>query len=169
MRQLHDFIHTVASQWLGEGRPLLSAKSISETLKAEVGRKVSVKVVRQVLKKELRLSFLKTKKLHPQANSVKVLVQRQQYALTLLRLMEHGKRVINIDETWLNETSFVRKVWAKKGGEGNLQLRAVAPRLSLIAALDTEGKVWFSLAHATTNSDVIALFLHKLVDALDSE
>ena len=47
--------------------------------------------------------------------------------------------MINIDETWLNETSFVRKVWSKKGGQGNLQLNAVSPRLSLIAALDTDG------------------------------
>ena len=78
----------------------------------------------------------------------------------MLQLMEHGKRIINIDETWLNETSFVRKVWAKKGGEGNLQLHTVTPRLSLIAALDTEGKVWFSLAHANSNSDMIAVFLH---------
>ena len=83
---------------------------------------MSEKLVRHVLKKELRLSFLKTKKLHPLANSVKVLVQRQQYALTLLRLLEEGKRVINIDETWLNETSFVRRVWAKKDGDGNLRL-----------------------------------------------
>ena len=73
--------------------------------------------------------------------------------------MMHGKRVINIDETWLNETSFVRKVWAKKVGQGNLQLHTVSPRLSLIAALDTDGKVWFSLTHATTNSDMIALFI----------
>ena len=67
----------------------------------------------------------------------------------LLKLMEHGMRVINVDETWLNETSFVRKVWAKKAGEGNLQLHTVSPRLSLIAALDTDGKVWFSLALLT--------------------
>ena len=77
--------------------------------------------------------------------------------------------MINIDETWLNETSFVRKVWAKKGGQGNLRLNAVSPRLSLIAALDTDGKVWFCLSHATTNSDVIAAFLKHLVDVIDLE
>ena len=98
-----------------------------------------MKLVRQVLKKDLGLSYLKTKKLNSKANSVKALAQRQQYALTLLSILERGKRVINIDETWLNETSFVRRVWAKKGGHGNLQLNTVSPRLSLIAALDTNG------------------------------
>jgi hypothetical protein len=166
---LRKVIHKTVLKWINEGWPLLNAKQISKAVKAEMDCKVSIKVVRKVLKNELGFRFLKTKKLHPQANSVKVLVQRQQYAITLLRLMELGRRVINIDETWINETSFDRKVWAKKGGEGNLHLRAVTPRLSLIAALDTDGKVWFSLAHATTNSDVIALFLHQLVRALDSE
>ena len=39
----------------------------------------------------------------------------------------------------------------------------------MIAALDTDGRVWFSLAHATTDSNVIALFLQQLVRALDDE
>ena len=55
----------------------------------------------------------------------------------MVDLLAQRKRVINIDETWLNETSFVRKIWASKGGKGNLILRAVQPRISMIAALDT--------------------------------
>ena len=98
-----------------------------------------MKLVRRILKEDLGLSFLKTKKLNSHANSIKALAQRQQYAITLLSLLERGKRVINIDETWLNETSFIRRVWAKKRGHGNLQLNTVSPRLSLIAALDTDG------------------------------
>ena len=77
----------------------------------------------------------------------------------MLELLEQGTRIINIDETWLNETSFIRNVWTDKKGFGNTRLNTVSPRLSMIAALDTDGKVWFSLAHAATDSDVIALFL----------
>ena len=32
----------------------------------------------------------------------------------MIDLMSQGKRVINIDETWINETSFVRKTWAQR-------------------------------------------------------
>ena len=39
----------------------------------------------------------------------------------------------------------------------------------MIAALDNNGNVWFSLAHATTDRDVIALFLNQLVKMLDAE
>ena len=82
-------------------------------------------------------------------------------------LLQQKKRIINIDETWLNETGYVRKVWATRTGSGNMHLKAVTPRLSMITALDTEGRAWFSLAHATTNSDVILLFLNHLIKQLD--
>lgn len=39
----------------------------------------------------------------------------------------------------------------------------------MIAALDTDGRVWFSLAHATTDSDVIMLFWRRLTYQLDIE
>lgn len=67
----------------------------------------------------------------------------------------------------MNETSFIRKVWAGKKGEGNTSLNPITPRLSMIAALDTNGTVWFCLSHASTDSNVIALFLKHLTDALD--
>lgn len=39
----------------------------------------------------------------------------------------------------------------------------------MIAALDTEGQVWFTLSHSNTDSNMMALFLHHLIIALDSE
>ena len=63
------------------------------------------------LKEELGLRYRKTKKIPLQANSQRCKVLRQQYALTLLSLLDQGKRVIQVDETWLNETNFTRKTW----------------------------------------------------------
>jgi len=50
-----------------------------------------------------------------------------------------------------------------------MRLSSITPRLSMIAALDTNGHVWFSLAHATTDSDVISLFWKTLAHSLDDE
>ena len=119
------------------------------------------------MKKELKLSYVKVKKLQPNSNSMKAMILRQQYAMRLLSLIDIGKRIINVDETWLNETSFSRKVWATKNSQGNFNLNAVAPRISMIAAIDTSGKAWFSLSHATTDSDVMAVFFYNLVQTLD--
>ena len=87
----------------------------------------------------------------------------------MLKLLDQGKRIINLDETWLNETSFIRRTWAPKDGTGNVKLKPVTPRLSMIAALDTNGRVWFALSHANTDSNMMALFLSHLLQALDSE
>ena len=39
----------------------------------------------------------------------------------------------------------------------------------MIAALDTDGRVWFALSHAATDSNMMALFLQKLKVTLDRE
>ena len=80
----------------------------------------------------------------------------------MIGLLSEGKRIINIDETWINETNFTRRTWAKKNGEGNSTLNAVSPRVSMIAAIDTEGCCWFTLSLANTDSNMMALFLHNL-------
>ena len=39
----------------------------------------------------------------------------------------------------------------------------------MIAALDTDGRVWFSLSHAATDQDTFMLFLRHLVAELDRD
>ena len=39
----------------------------------------------------------------------------------------------------------------------------------MIAALDTDGRVWFTLSHANTDSNIMALFLQNLKATLDQE
>ena len=41
--------------------------------------------------------------------------------------------------------------------------------MSLIAALDTDGRVYFTLTHANTDSDVLLAFMKHLTRQLDSE
>ena len=39
----------------------------------------------------------------------------------------------------------------------------------MIAALDTEGRIWYTLSHANTDSNMMTLFLHALIKKLDTE
>ena len=80
----------------------------------------------------------------------------------MLDLLVKKKRIINIDETWIGETNFMRKTWSQRDGQGNSTLNAVQPRVSMIAALDTEGMAWYTLSHANTDSNMMTLFLHHL-------
>jgi len=152
-----------------EGKQILNSKVICEEVKATYDIEVAEKLVRNVMKSDLNLSFVKSKKLSLNANSDRALVLRQQYALKMFDLLGEGKRIINLDETWINETSFVRRTWAEKNGEGNVLLNAVVSRLAMITAIDTEGNVWFSLTQVNTNSSIIALFLEHLSKKLDRE
>ena len=87
----------------------------------------------------------------------------------MLKLHKQRRRVINFDETWLSKTSHTRQTWAARDGSGNIMKNSVSPRVSMIAALDTEGNVWFTLAHSNSDSNTMALFLRSLSDALDIE
>ena len=104
-----------------------------------------------------------------QANSERCLVLRQQYALKMLPLLEKGRRLINVDESWLNQTKFIRKIWVPTDAAATFTDKQVQPRISLIAALDTEGRMWFALTQANTDADVMTTFLRALVRQLDQE
>ena len=115
-----------------------------------------------MLKKEMGLGYRKVKKVPRQGNSQRCLVLRQQYALKMLELLDQGKRVINVDETWISETGYHRFAWAKPQISGSVPLNTVTPSLSMIAALDTDGNVYYALSHATTDQGTFMLFLRHL-------
>ena len=119
------------------------------------------------MNEDMGLRYRRTRKIVVQANSQRCLVERQQYALIMLNQLEAGKRIIVVDETWLNESNFIRKSWSSPKMPGTVVRKAITPSLSMIAALDTDGRVYFSLSHSTTNP--FMLFIKHLVTQLDLE
>ena len=71
----------------------------------------SVTKLRQIMRQELSLRFKKIQQLAPQTNRLKNLVCRQQYALRMLEVLASGRRVINVDESWLNTMAYKRHSW----------------------------------------------------------
>ena len=78
------------------------------------GIDASLKQVRQTMKCDMHMSFRLAKRVPKQGNTERCLVLRQQYAIKMMELLEEGRHIINIDESWLNETSFYRKLWYPK-------------------------------------------------------
>ena len=74
-----------------------------------------------------------------------------------------------MDESWLNQTRFVRRIWVPSDAAGTVRDKQVQPRISLITALDTDGRIWFALTQANTDADVMTLFLRALAQQLDIE
>ena len=133
-------------------KPITCAQTVQAAVHEQTGLKVNDQLVRRVMRKELSLGYRLAKTVPIQSNHERCLVLRQQYALRMIPLLESGcfcsppaHRVINLDQSWLNGTRFTRRVWVPAGAPATVTDKQVAPRLSLIAALDTEGRLWFSL------------------------
>ena len=72
---------------------------------------MSLTQVREILKQVLGLKYKKVKRVMYTANREKNLVLRYEYAKVLIGLLESRTRIINIDETWIGESDFLRRKW----------------------------------------------------------
>ena len=83
--------------------------------------------------------------------------------------MHAGKRVINIDESSMSQGLFVRQSWASRGSKNTYSTKPYGQRLSLIAAMDTLGQVYFAVSQSTVDSEVFKAFMLRLAAILDCE
>ena len=111
---------------------------------------------------QLGLRFKKIKQLAPQMNRLKNVLCRQQYATHMLNILASGKRVINIDESWLNSMAFKRHSWTKVGESNARPVKELSSRVSFLAAIDNRGAAYISLGTSNTDSSVMIVFLVEL-------
>ena len=74
---------------------------------------------------------------------------------------------MNVDESWIAETDYSRKIWCPTNGEATVSTRPMSMKVAIIAALDTDGRIYFTLTHSITNSEVIGMFFSHLCRQLD--
>ena len=72
-----------------------------------------------------------------------------------------------MDESWLNQTRFVRRIWVPSDAAGTIRDKQVQPRISMIVGLDTEGTVYMSALQANSNSSIMEMFFVQLLEVLD--
>ena len=94
---------------LAKGKSIVSRHQVMLAVNAEHQLEISKVNVGNILKKELGLGYRTAGKVPMQANLERCLVLRQQYALAMLPLLKSGHRIINVVETWLNESNFTLK------------------------------------------------------------
>ena len=80
----------------------------------------------------------------------------------MLNLLNEGKRVINIDETWIPRTDFRRMKWRKRGDTNSISQKYIGNRVNMIAAIDNHGEVFLSLTQVNTDTNVMLMFLSRL-------
>ena len=87
----------------------------------------------------------------------------------MIKLLRDGKRIINVDETWINLKNYRRRRWRQHGAVNSVNSRTISPRIPLIVAVSTEGELYFSLTQVNTDDEVKRLFLTELAAMLDLE
>ena len=94
---------------------------------------------------------------------------RQQFSLKMLELMQDGKRILAVDETWFGESNYRRQAWLMKEGQRSQTNNVFQPRIIMIASVDNFGDAYLSLIQANNNQYVYAEFVRELVALLDEE
>ena len=70
---------------------------------------------------------------------------RMLYAKKMFELLEQGKRIINIDETWLPHLDFRNKKWRRRGEPNTMSTKSLSHKVNMIAGIDTNGCLYLSL------------------------
>ena len=131
--------------------------------------KANVKAVRDVLKQDHKLSYRKIKRIPFQGNSERCKVLRSLYAQKMLPIYETSQRVINIDESWLNEADFRGRRWKGRGMLNTASDKVFSQRINIIAAIASNGDMWVTLTTCNTNSEVMMLFITRLASELTKQ
>jgi len=146
-----------------------SCDMVKAYIEAQTELKPKRSEIYRAMKDQLHMSFRKVRKGPIYLNSDKNLILRQQAALKVLELLNMGKILINLDESWINETDFRRMKWRPPGDSNVQPALQLSPRITLIAALDTLGNAYLTLTQANSNNKTMEIYFHQLAAKLDRE
>ncbi len=83
------------------------------------GEEVKCHEVARVLKDELGMRYRRIQNVPLYLNSRRNLILRQQWALKYLELVDR-KIFLNVDESWLSESYFLRRKWRARGDNNSI-------------------------------------------------
>ena len=64
---------------------------------------------------------------------------------------------------------FRRMKWRRRREQNNVSTKEVSPRLSVIAAVDSHGRLYWTVTQANTDHEVFCAFVSHLVTVLNAE
>ena len=79
----------------------------------------------RILKEIVGAKYKRIKTVSWQGNSVKNILLRQHFASAFLKIELKHKNVINIDETWIGMSNFLRMKWSLPGAGASMPKKQV--------------------------------------------
>jgi transposase len=83
--------------------------------------------------------------------------------------LKAGTEIINIDESIIRSTDHRKRGWALAKNRILVSKALRLPQISMIAAISSEGRVFFTINQGKTTSLTFLLFLSKLCRQLDTK
>ena len=130
-RQKLRAVITEALKHLNSKAGLFKAKQVSESVLEEHGIVVSNQYVCSVLRNDIGARFKLIRKIPYLGNHNRCLQLRQLYAKFMLRKLAAGVRVINVDQTWINDMFLTRRKWRMRGATNSWAEKPVNPRIAV--------------------------------------
>ena len=90
-------------------------------------------------------------------------MKRLKFAKLMIELVEKGKRIINYDESTVDQEHYIRKSWCKKRDSNRQFVERITPKLGLVACVDSEGNKFIGFSDGTTNSKTTKVMLSFLI------
>ena len=87
----------------------------------------------------------------------------------MLAQLASDVRVLNLDQTWLNQLNFRRRKWRLHGQTNSEPSSTVSPRVAMQLAICTSGNLYCAMSQANTDSNTFCLFMTWLAAKLTKE
>ena len=114
-------VYNASTRLMAQGRHIWSTQQVVASVRRESNMEVKGGYVAAVLKQCCGMTYRKVKRVPCQANSDRNLVMRHLCARKLLTLLKSGTRIINIDQSWLNEADFRRQKWCLRSESNSIK------------------------------------------------
>lgn len=144
-----------------------SAIKIQRHIEQAHSRHLSLKFIQTTMKYELGYKFQKIRKLDDRANSERCLISRMKFALRFIELMKTRTRIVMVDESWYVDLG--QRLYQRKGQKNSQTMVQLNPRISVIIAIDSFGKLYISFSQGNNNATTMELFVRDLISQLEKE
>ena len=151
----------ISKQWCNYPYPF-TANDVSKNLHKMLRVRLSEKVISQILKESLGLSFKKGKSWPVTWSKNKQQLLKCLFAIKIIPLISKSKLLINIDETSFSRLTKLDYSWLKKGHPWKLMNTVFKNSTSLITAITSTGKVFAASTNGSVNTLIFKDFLDKL-------
>jgi hypothetical protein len=125
--------------------------------------------VAKVMRLCFGMRYRRIKRVAYLANSPRSLVVRHEFAKCMLKLLDEGHTILNVDETFLNVADLRYMKWRARGETNSMRERAIDPLLKVFAGISSTGDVYMAVSQVNTDSDTFCLFMMKLIARLQAE